>query len=65
MPELPATQMTDQQISAELASMDLQWEELQRHLDECGGMAGSPGEHLYERTNELETEQNRRAARNV
>lgn len=57
MAETPATEMTVKQISDELDAMD---ERFRRFRRECDGMAGSPGEWMVERMDELETELKRR-----
>jgi hypothetical protein len=59
----PASKMTDSQIAIELKKLEREWDDLRDDLEESGGMSGSPGEWLYERMNELETEQKRRQLR--
>lgn len=55
----PAAKMSINQINAELAALDTQWDELRKS---CDGMSGSPGEWMIERMDELETELRRRGA---
>lgn len=57
MQQKPAKDMTDVAIAAELDELDIRWEKFRANLD---GMAGSPGEWMIERMDELETEQKRR-----
>lgn len=53
--------MTDDELAAELNRIGDRWDALRKSVaDE--GMAGSPGEGLWEWMNEIETEQKRRAA---
>lgn len=52
--EIPISEMTDEQIVAEMVRA----EEL---FNNRGEHSGSPGEWAYERMNEIETEQKRRA----
>ena len=47
-------------IHAELEKLAREWDEFRA---ECDGMAGSPGEWMIERMDELETELKRRKAR--
>lgn len=57
---LTAAQMTDEQIVAEVQSLCARWDVLRAaNSDGCGG---SPGEWMFERLDELETEQKRRTA---
>jgi hypothetical protein len=55
---VPARNMTDEEISAELKSLGDQWDEFQASDDE--GHGGSPGEWMVERMGELEQEQKKR-----
>lgn len=55
----PAAKMSINQINAELAALDTQWDEF---CQSCDGMSGSPGEWMVERMDELETELRRRGA---
>jgi len=52
--------MTADEILAELADLDRRWEELRKSLEESGGMSGSPGEWIVERSGELDYELRRR-----
>lgn len=56
----PARHMKDDAITWELARLAKRWSDLRSGNDELGG--GSPGEWMAERMDELETEQERRAA---
>lgn len=56
MSELPAREMTTAALLEELGQWDKKFDDFRQSLDESGGMAGSPGESLYERLMELETE---------
>ncbi len=49
--------MSTKQITDELNELDAKWDDF--HAT-CDGMAGSPGEWMTERINELETELRRR-----
>jgi len=60
MNQKPAKDMTDLDIARELDVLDTQVDELRSDLEESGGMSGSPGEWIYERMDELETEMRRR-----
>ncbi len=55
-----ARQMSDNDIETELRKLFAMWDELQKDLDESGGMSGSPGEWMVERMDELEGEKSRR-----
>jgi hypothetical protein len=55
-----ARQMSDNDIDTELRELFAKWDELQKDLDESGGMSGSPGEWMVERMDELEGEKSRR-----
>ena len=55
-----ARQMSDNDIETELRKLFAKWDELQKDLDESGGMSGSPGEWMVERMDELEGEKSRR-----
>lgn len=55
----PAQYMTDEAISRELDDLEAKFERSRADDDE--GTAGSPGEWMVERMNELETEQKRRS----
>ena len=55
--EIPASEMTDEQIASEMASLEVEWRKFQ---SKCDGAAGSPGEWMFERMDELETEKKRR-----
>lgn len=55
-----ATTLTDAEIKHDLLAFENHFCEFRREVDEDGGMAGSPGEWMYERMSELETEQSRR-----
>jgi hypothetical protein len=52
--------MTDAELAAEDVRLGEQWVALREALEECGGASGSPGEWLYERLDEIETEMKRR-----
>jgi hypothetical protein len=56
----PARSLTDEQIAAEDAYLDKQWDEIREALEESGGRGGSPGEWIVERSDEIETERQRR-----
>lgn len=58
-----ASQLTDDELLAELATMAAQEADLKSSLEESGGGAGSPMEWLYERWEELETAAKRRGLR--
>ena len=58
---MKAKDMTLQDINAELFSLEAKLQELYAALEESGGHGGSPGEWIYERIDELETELDRRA----
>jgi hypothetical protein len=51
--------LTDEEISRELSDLEKKWDD-SRLSDE--GRGGSPGEWMYERIGELETEQKRRSS---
>lgn len=52
-----ARQLTDDQLTSELAKLEQEWDEFFRDLD---GMAGSPGESMAERMDEIRAEKARR-----
>ena len=52
-----ASKLSDKEIADELESLGRKWDEFRADLE---GMAGSPGEWMVERMDELETEQRRR-----
>jgi len=52
-----ANEMTDDAIAAELKKLGKEWDDFRADLE---SMPGSPGEWMYERMDELETEQRRR-----
>jgi hypothetical protein len=56
-----AAVMTDAQISREMLDLSARFDRLRGDLGE--GHGGSPGEWMYERLNELETEQLNRQKR--
>lgn len=58
----PAYMLSDAQINAEEAWLGREWDEMRDALDESGGPSGSPGEWIWERLGELETEMRRRSA---
>jgi hypothetical protein len=58
--EQSARGMTDEQINVEMTLLQTTFDEM-RDDAEFDGHSGSPGESLYERMDELETEQRRRA----
>jgi hypothetical protein len=51
-----ARDLTDEELAAERARLDREWDELTAALDESGGAAGSPLEGLDERLGEIEHE---------
>jgi hypothetical protein len=53
----PARQMTDDAIAAELTQLGKEFDDFREGLE---GMAGSPGEWMVERMDELNTERRRR-----
>lgn len=53
-----ASQMLDNQIDDELHTLGIKWDAFQADIGE--GHGGSPGEWMWERLGELETEQRRR-----
>lgn len=57
-----AREMTDAELLAELNVLGRKWDDLRAALEESGGASGSPGEWIYERMGEIETEQRRRAS---
>jgi len=59
----PASTLTEAALTDELAVLGREWDEFRAGLDEDGGMAGSPGEWMVERMDELETELRKRRAR--
>lgn len=63
--DLPASSLTDEQLAAEEAWLDKEWEDLRTALEESGGFSGSPGEWIWERSGEIETVRLRRAAAQV
>lgn len=56
----PAKHMTNTELWQELTTAQAEWDQLRADLEETGGHSGSPGESLYERMNEIETELGRR-----
>lgn len=58
MKSKPAAEMTDKEIETELEKLGDQWSDLRSDPD--AGHAGSPGEWMYERMDELETERKKR-----
>ena len=52
-----ASVLTDEEIKRELSDLAAKWDESR---DDDEGHAGSPGEWIVERMDELETEQKRR-----
>jgi hypothetical protein len=58
---LPASSLTDAQLDAEDAYLDAVWKEYEDMLEESGGGAGSPGEWIFERTNEIDTARQRQS----
>ena len=59
---IAARNMTDEQIAAELKTLGDRWDEFRKRMvEDDEGYGGSPGEWMYERMSELETEQQRRA----
>lgn len=55
-----ASKMSNEEISQELARLTVEWNAFRDGLEVDDGMAGSPGEWMVERMDELETEQRRR-----
>lgn len=53
--------MSDEEIAKELTELGRKWDGFRASED--SGHGGSPGEWMYERMGELETEQKRRGAR--
>ena len=58
---IPATRLSDAEIDAEEKWLGVQWDASRDALEESGGMSGAPGEWMWERLGELETEAMRRA----
>ena len=57
---MAARYLSDAQITAEEAWLGAEWDRLRDALEESGGHGGSPGEWIWERMGELETEHKRR-----
>ena len=55
-----AAVMSDDALRRELKKLDRAWNELNAALEASGGASGSPGEWIYERQMEIETELQRR-----
>jgi hypothetical protein len=60
MMQHPAKNIATAELWRELAKTQEEWDQLRADLEESGGHSGSPGEWLYERMNEIETELGRR-----
>lgn len=60
MADKSARLMTDDELSTERKKLETQWDELQKDLEESGGMSGSPGEWIVERLDEINSERTRR-----
>lgn len=58
---LSADLLTGEELEAEQARLDREWDKLTAALEECGGRGGSPRERLAERMDEIDTEIKRRA----
>ncbi len=61
----PARMLSDAQIALEEVWLGKRWDELRDALEESGGASGSPGEWIWERMGELETEAKRRSEANA
>lgn len=59
--KLPTSKLTNSEIVSEFERVSKLWDDLFNDSD-FEGHSGSPGEWMMERLNELETEQNKRAA---
>ena len=57
---VPARRLSDAQLAAEEAWLGARWDALHDSMEESGGHSGSPGEWIWERLGELETEAKRR-----
>lgn len=57
---LTVIDMTENELAAELMRLEVLWDEVNADLVESGGMAGSPGEWIIERMDEIRTEQMQR-----
>lgn len=55
--------MTDDELKAERIDLETQWDDLRWSIKESGGMAGSPGEWIVERLDEIRAELTKRLAR--
>lgn len=54
-----ARSMTDDELSIERKHLELEWDKCRSEVDD-EGMAGSPGEWIIERLDEINTERTRR-----